>query len=775
MNAASISFGSYVQYFILAAIIASALALRLLSADFPVLYDFDSWWFFRHAQEIYENGFVHRSWDPVSFFPPGRPVSYALGWPYTIVGSYVLTDPFHDMDLMRFSGLFVAVFASFVAIPAYFLGREVTNGWGGLVTAALAVFSTVFVTHSMAGRPDTDGVVAFYTIVIVLFMFYAFKKARVFSYDSNALAFLMTLARYLPYVVPVLLSYWLFAVNWSPAWYIYFIFVLFIPALVLFRVLEAKIIHREKGHLALTYEKIRQSRDVIVPVFLIGLFGELFSVLFSGFPFSMAPTHRVLISSLNFAHVGVLESAVFVALLALVGSIVGVALARVKGLLTGAALGVLIALTLLTSGVTGESLIVNTNVAELQPIDVFTVSGQLSLLKVVGAAPVVMGTVGLFGMLLFKVVRKHKVSSLEYFVLFWVLGSLLLVGLGGRFSLQLSLALATGAGVLVGNITELYRGRGRKAPVLHATTIPIFALIIIGTLHQIYGSYSAAEQVKESIVSEAWVEALTWLDQNAKDNALVVSWWSHGHLISGFTGLRVHSDGAHCSSVNCVPYDMDTRIIDAGKILIADKEDEALGLLRKYRSLSDEECQEVRERFAGVLPENNACEAAGEVFVLVSRHMVDFYHYIYYYGTYDFELGSGKPRFSGYQSFELSESDDTGNFVYGDGQVVIEVRDGQIISYLQVQEGLEMGPRRTLIRETAFFDDEGGLHLVQSSDGGAAKRLVWIAPGMEDVTLMDPVTRENLLTRLFFLQGRGLEHFEIAFENSEVKIYRVLL
>ncbi|MGH9878199.1 MAG: STT3 domain-containing protein, partial [Nitrososphaerales archaeon] len=118
----------YVQYFILAGIIFAAIGLRWISADFQGLLGADSWWFYRHAEEIYNNNFEPPKWDVLSYSPPGRPAFYYIGWSYTIAIFYAITQPFlSGMTLMQFSGLFTPVFASLAAIPAYFVGRMITN------------------------------------------------------------------------------------------------------------------------------------------------------------------------------------------------------------------------------------------------------------------------------------------------------------------------------------------------------------------------------------------------------------------------------------------------------------------------------------------------------------------------------------------------------------------------------------------------------------------------------------------------------------------------
>jgi len=508
----------YIQYFILAGIIFMAIALRWVTADFEMIGGPDSWWFYRHAQEIYSNHFQLPQWDALSYYPPGRPFEPSFGWSYTLAIFYAITQPFFpDLTLMKFSGLFVAVFASWVAIPAYLVGRMITNKWGGLTSALFAVLSPRFVLLSVAGVPDSDSVVVFYTFVAVLTTFYAIKKANKLDF-GNFKNFYMSLIKYLPYTAPALLAYWLFAVNWSFSWYIYFIFLFFIPILILFKLLEAKIFRRESGFFSLTFQKIRESRNIIIPVVLIGLLGELISLFTHQSLYFIRTLDQQLIHGLSFLRADTLELAGLAILFTSLGVITGLSVSRVKGLLIGGAIGFIISILLLSSGISEEISLVDRSVSELQVIKL-SLSGFGEISRTTGGAPIIFGVIGISGILLSKLIKKREITAFEYFLLFWIIVGLFLVTAGTRFSLLLLLALAVAGGFTIGHLVEFAKSRKRigLAPQL-------YGLIIVGIVLLVADNVNYAYTLSGAVgIPQGWIDGLTWLKENADKNSLILT------------------------------------------------------------------------------------------------------------------------------------------------------------------------------------------------------------------------------------------------------------
>jgi hypothetical protein len=758
----------FIQYPTLMAIVVIAIGIRWVSADFQVLFDADPWWFYRHALEIYTNNLEPLRWDMQSHYPPGRPVDYPLGWSYTLAFFYALLHPlFPGLTLMKFSGLFVAVFASIVAVPAYFVGRIVTNRWGGLVTAAFAVTIPVFIDVSLAGYPDSDAAVVFYTWLAVLVTLFAVRNGKKIDFESSG-RFFASLLRYLPYLVPPLLVYWLFALNWHFSWYIYFIFLLFIPFLILARFLESKIFYKDEGYASLAYRKIRDNRSVIVPIVMIGLVGEPISFLTRGWPFNTVTPHIQLVGGLSFIGVGILETSLLLFLSIALGAIIGLCFSKLKGLAVGSFVGALLAL-LLIQGIAPHTLLVSERVAELQPLQV-SLLDSAGIIARIGSIPVLLGLIGIVGIILFKLLAKIEIKNTEYFAVIWIIATMFLVSSGERFSLLLSIAVAAASGFVIGNFVELTSKR--KNMLVSTAYGLIFGALFI---HVFYSAAQAEEQAELLQVSQNWVEALEWLKQNADTNSLVVSWWDQGHLIAGFTGLRVHTDGAHCDPSSCIPYDLNIRIVDAGRIYSTSNEQEAVSLLNKYRGLSSEQCENVKMNFGTSLPSDNSsdsvCHGVSDIYLVASADLIPKYPSISYYGSFDHSTKSGISR--RYVVAAYTEDTD-GSVVYGSGAIRILKENDLLMPIVNIPgRGIE----DSIVSQLILYDDEGKEIFVDLSDLNEGERLVeglvWIPPDGALAFFMESEVRDSLLTKLFFFEGRDLKEFELIFQNIEVKIFKL--
>ena len=73
-------------------IIGLAVYVRWSTIDAKTILDYDPWWYYRHAQEIMDNGLVPPKWDILSYYPPGRPFDKQLGWEYIIILFYKIAS-----------------------------------------------------------------------------------------------------------------------------------------------------------------------------------------------------------------------------------------------------------------------------------------------------------------------------------------------------------------------------------------------------------------------------------------------------------------------------------------------------------------------------------------------------------------------------------------------------------------------------------------------------------------------------------------------------------
>jgi len=683
-----------------------AVWLRWATANFDIILDYDPWWFYRHAAELVTNHLVPLKWDELSFFPPGRPVDYYLGWSYTIAIFYLIVKSIMSITLMKFAGYFIAFFAAVCAVPAYLVGKHITNKWGGLVTAFFAVITPTFLSVSMAGYCDSDAVDVFYTFIAVLATLYALKRAssgKLFT-KSNILAILLAV-----------FSYWLFALNWNNSWYIYFIFVAFIPLLIIFYTIESFFSRKQTNFSTALKQKLKESKNIILTIILIGIIGEILCLFTSGWPFNTVPPHQQLLEGLNI--------------------------------------------------VTGKSLLVNISVAELQPINVFSRDGSLTVANRIGMVPILLSIFGLISITLYKLFYGKKISLAEYFAIIWMIISFCLITRGVRFSLLFSMAVATTAGFVVGNLVELLKNNKNLF-----VTATVFGLLLFGFFWHLSDNVTYSQHMSGMEVDQNWKDALTWLRDNANKKAIVSTWWDPGHIIAGYSDLRVHADGAHCG-YSCIPYNHDVRIQDMGKAFSTSDENESASIMSKYMQLTPEQCQNVRQTYGNIVPQD-ACGPASEMYFIASDDLIGKYYWLSYFGT---DQGRNFVNF-GLYNYDQSQKVLTYCLIVGTdlrcdiGTLSLAQKNNQLVPVLSVPQ---QSITNAIVKNIVYYQNgiqikAGYANVTNGIDG-----LVWVDSSFRSLTFMDSVIQNSVFTRLFFFNGEGLKHFELVYKNPEVKIFRM--
>jgi len=730
---------------LLLGIIVLAIGLRLSSADFTRISDYDPWWFFRHTEEILNNNLVPPKWDILSYYPPGRPVDYYEGWSWTNAVAYLAAKVvLPNISLTRFTGLFITVFAGLCAIPAYFVGKYVTNKWGGLVTALFGTVTVINITRSLAGYIAADAADVLYTFIVVIAMLYTMDTWKDFSFLSlktkKGIKYFLTLFL-------TIFAYWLFAMNFNNSWYIYYIFVLFIPFFIFFKILES-VIARKPIHLGAI---LVENKGLILSIILIGIIGEIVTLLTAGWPFNTVDPIRGVLTGFNF--------------------------------------------------ISGQALLVNISIAELQPLNLACfnptsssystqdcLNTRTSFIQNIGIAPLILGLFGLPAITLYKLFTKKEIHVAEYFTIVWMILAFWLISRGIRLALLFSLATAAASGFVVGNLVMMIKNR--KNVLLFSTVI---GLLLFGLIWHISDNIQASMQAAQGFdIGQNWVDALNWIKQNTNPKSLIVTWWDPGHIITGFAGRPVMADGAHCTPESCVPYNHNIRIQDMGFIFSTSSEDDALQILKKYQELSPQQCQLAREKFGDMMP-SDACDKVPEIYLIASSDLIGKYYWLSYFGSclnkYGIQTGQScysmlPPDFKNlvdpivaqnpqnYQFVRLSLSNygldqqgGIGAYYYGGGAITIAVRNNTLIPVLN---------NKYIAREIIFFQN-GQMFTNTFNTSETVDGTVWVDSSFRTAIFLSPAIRNSIFTRLFFFDGQGLNDFQLVFNNGEVKIFKVKL
>jgi len=506
----------------------------------------------------------------------------------------------------------------------------------------------------------------------------------------------------IPYIILAIVLNVAFIYTWFFGWYIIFFFTLLIPTLFIFRLVE-DIVHERKLRLNLA-KAVGEVKQVAIPILAILIVTNVIAFVLLG---SLGTILNFIAMNLGF--------------------------------------------------ISGTGLIVNISVAELQVIDIFTREGFDAVASRIGFAPTIF-TIGwgipiitspLLWLIIFKIYKRVKINFAEIFMFLLAFMTFYMIIHGIRFSLQFSIAASTAAGYVIGNMAKYLKNR-------FAIGASVFGVVLLLSLMFVSNAIQIGYTGVGMEVSGNWIDMLDWLKENADKDALIATWWDPGHIIAGYTGLKVHADGAHCGAAECYPYNHDTRIQDMGRIFSTSSEDEAISILKKYTGLTSQQCQEAKKRFGDRFPED-ACKPISEMYLIASSDLIGKYYWLSFFGT-----GTGRNYFQ----LPLSNFDQAqGVLNYADGTVSLVRRENQWVPIYQ---------NRYVINELVYFENGETKHLFFQNVTNTIDGLLWVDPSYNMAIFMEPPIKDSLFTRMYFWNGEGLEHFELVRSNSEIRLFKVI-
>ncbi len=669
----------------LIAIFLFAFWIRQLNTVPDRILSYDPVFQYRFTKYIADFG-VTPLWDELSYYV-GRAVSInnypPLMW-YITAFVYKL---FAAGATLKTTAAFMgAVFGAMITIPAFLLGRELSNKYGGLMAALLVGTAPQILVRTFGSSFDNDQLVLFFILLTTYLGIYAMRKRTVGSVSLAVLGFTA------------------FAVTWGVYWYPFFVLagtaVIYFLLGIIFGDRKTKMNFDEKIKHAWTEGK----RNIAV---LVSLFAGIFiaASLLSADP------------------------------LGSIGALFGFA---------GNA----------------EKWIVNISIAELQPAG-FALANIGSWITMMGRFAVgdalidILIFLAFTGLIIFGLAATYKKNIFRKAALLALLAiSLFTVTAGTRFTEFTSgfmiILVAAGFGYLVD-----WTSKKGRFPLALAAGLGLAIVFTAASLGYATGLVVGPDQ------DANWDGAWNFLKTQTPQDSLVGTWWDPGHMVTGLAERRVVADGAHCG-FDC-KYTINDRIVDLGKTFATNNENESVQIIRKYQGDSP------------------------KVYWIASDDLIGKFQWLQYYGTgCDARSDQKCPLYYQLpqQSVRYTLNGDIGLRDYGN----VIILPGKVPLALLKQE-----TNAAFFAETLYYDngevknykldsnitelmqqikpvtDQLGLKLSQQP----LPVTVWVRSDYAYAVIIPQNLRNNIFTKMFFLEGAGLSDFKQVFRNEEVKIYEV--
>ncbi|KAK3811278.1 MAG: Oligosaccharyl transferase STT3 subunit-domain-containing protein [Benniella sp.] len=163
---------------ILIALVAISSRLFSIIRFESVIHEFDPWFNYRTTQHLVKNGFYEFwNWfDEKSWYPLGRVVGGTV-YPGIMVTSAIIHNVLHffnfPVDIRNVCVFLAPVFSGLTAFSAYLLTKELKDSSAGLLAAAFLGVAPGYISRSVAGSYDNEGIAIF----LLVFTFFLWIKA----------------------------------------------------------------------------------------------------------------------------------------------------------------------------------------------------------------------------------------------------------------------------------------------------------------------------------------------------------------------------------------------------------------------------------------------------------------------------------------------------------------------------------------------------------------------------------------------------------------------
>ncbi|MBU3897249.1 MAG: hypothetical protein KJ697_04980 [Nanoarchaeota archaeon] len=183
-------FIKYWWAFALAAIFFISYYVRSINIIPDRILSFDPMFQFRFTKYFADWG-VLPNWDELTYYV-GRPINSTLLGPlmaYITSAIYWLVKGF-GISLLTVCSYASAIYGAMIVFPAFLLGREISNKYGGLLAAGLIGTAPQILIRTFGSSYDTDQLALFFIVLTIYLGIYALRKKTITSYAMAFTGFL---------------------------------------------------------------------------------------------------------------------------------------------------------------------------------------------------------------------------------------------------------------------------------------------------------------------------------------------------------------------------------------------------------------------------------------------------------------------------------------------------------------------------------------------------------------------------------------------------------
>jgi dolichyl-phosphooligosaccharide-protein glycotransferase len=765
----------------------------------PYFSEMDSYYNYRMTADLIANGHLGdvkvngTDWDMHSYYPTGRSAEYPPLIAYITAFAYKLLNVFANIPLTAVCFWMGAFIGSLCVIPAYIFIRRITNDYGGIVAALVAGLAPAYFAHTFAGFFDTD---MFNVLLPILIAGFFFESVRAKNMKNRSIFAVLSAA-----------SLMIFSMAWEGWWYMLY---LVIFATVVYLVVS-RYLFNIKSKPAGEYPSKKEwflDQHELFPLIVFAVLSSILVILAMGWPWfagSLAGSFGV--SQLQASvQTGTAYPNVFVS----VGEM------QVDSLLNDMAgaggvapfvcgiLGVILLFWQLKPKKDEKKPVKKTKTKRKYKSNRKHTNKETETVETKVSAPLTL---------------KDRKNYLFYgiFLAIWIILMGYALTKGSRFLEQFSVPIALSAGIFVGLMAN-YVKEHVKVKGYQYIIIALLAVIVVYS--PIASSYATSNSITPG-TDDSMVSALTWINQNTSNNTVITSWWDYGHLFTAVANRPVTFDGGSQNS---------PRAFWVGKALLTNNETLSAGILQMLATSGDTGYEtldnythdtgktvDVLDDTLGVDKQTAqtimttkyglTTEQAQNVIkythpdnpnpqvLITSSDMVGKAGWWSYFGSWNFTTNNGTK--SGY-AMSLANTTTVNNttvFIGGENAVIGTLKDNNISAGLintnelqnqanttsssqllnNMVSDLQSGSNSSMVlKPYELMVVNNGIMTTQIVSNSSQFSILVLRENSTYVTVaMTRGLEDSMFTRLYFLGGTGLTHFNMTYAQPGVMVWKV--
>ncbi|AEG18866.1 STT3 domain-containing protein [Methanobacterium paludis] len=770
----------------------------------PYFSEMDSYYNYRMTADFIAYGHLGETkingtdWDTLSYAPEGRSAEYSPLIVYLTAFVYKVANLFAKVPLTAVAFWMAAFIASLCVIPAYLFIRRLTNDYGGIVAALLVGLAPFYFSHTFAGFFDTD---MFNILLPLLVAWFFVESVRAKEIKNRAI-----------FAVLSAVSLLLFSMAWEGWWYIFYIL---IAAVVIYLPVSRYLFNIKTKPLSEYPNKkewfLDQHEIFSLAVFLV--LGSILIILVSGWSgFVGSLTGSVSITQLQSSvTAGTSYPNVFVSVGEMQVPTLDAAIAGVGGIapVVFAILGVFLLFWQLKP---------KTEKKDNKPKK----SGKKSSKRKNKSkrnrkAKENDGTKENENKINGPISGKDRKNYLFYGILFslWLIIIAYALTKGQRFGEPFAIPVALSAGIFVGFVATYVKEHVANQGYRYIITALV---VIIAVYSPIVSDYSVASSIVPG-TDDSMVASLSWINQNTSNDTVITSWWDYGHLFTAVADRPVTFDGGSQTGA---------RAYWVGKALLTNNETLSAGILKMLSTSGDQgyltlenytkdtgKSTEILNNILGVdkataqtilttqyglttdqaqnvLKYTHPDNPTPDV-LITSSDMIGKALWWSYFGSWNFTSNNGTA--SGYSAAQANATTVNNTTVLiGSNAVVAQVNGSNItagvintnelqsqenttsssVLYNEILTELKGGNGSLVLKPHKLMVINNGNLTEQIVSNDSSFSILVIGENSTYITVaMSKELEDSMFTRLYFMGGAGLTHFNMSYAQPGVMVWKV--